>query len=214
MEIKDYPSNTLKDRVKTNNTVTPITTEKKVDKVVTGKVVTKKKNGFEKFFTSMVENDLPKVKEYVFSDVLIPSIKKAISDIVRNGIDLILYGDANRNKSNIVGSKVSYRSYYDNPNVGYTNSLNNQTRIPERTGLDYDNIILNNRGDAELVLTQMEDIIQQYGMVKVADLYDLIGISNNNHCAYNYGWTNLSSATYVLTRNGYQLKLPRAVALN
>ena len=78
----------------------------------------------------------------------------------------------------------------------------------------YDNIILNNSGDAELVLTQMEDIIQQYGMVKVADLYDLIGISNNNHCAYNYGWTNLSSATYVLTRNGYQLKLPRAVALN
>ena len=73
MEIKDYPSNTLKDRAKTNNTVTPVTTEKKVDKVVTGKVVTKKKNGFEKFFTSMIENDLPKVKEYVFSDVLIPS---------------------------------------------------------------------------------------------------------------------------------------------
>ena len=164
MEIKDYPSNTLKDRAKTNNTITPVTTEKKVDKVVTGKVVTKKKNGFEKFFTSMIENDLPKVKEYVFSDVLIPSIKKAISDIVRNGIDLILYGDANRNKSNIVGSKVSYRSYYDNPNVGYTNSLNNQTRIPERTGLDYDNIILNNRGDAELVLTQIYDIIHQYGM--------------------------------------------------
>ena len=31
MEIKDYPSNTLKDRAKANNTVTPITTEKKVD---------------------------------------------------------------------------------------------------------------------------------------------------------------------------------------
>ena len=57
MEIKDYPSNTLKDRAKANNTVTPVTTEKKVDKVVTGKVVTKKKNGFEKFFTSMIEND-------------------------------------------------------------------------------------------------------------------------------------------------------------
>ena len=41
MEIKDYPSNTLKDRAKTNNTITPVTTEKKVDKVVTVKVVTK-----------------------------------------------------------------------------------------------------------------------------------------------------------------------------
>lgn len=210
MEIKPYGDNTFKKREEQSKFQDA--TEKRATKVINGNVALSKKNGARRFFDSLIYDDLPKVKDYIFTDVLVPSIKKALSDIIKTGSDLILYGDANKSRaSNMPGSKVSYRSYYDNPNIAY-NSQPIQPR--DRSGLDYDNIIVGSRGDAELVLTQMEEIIQQYGMVRIADLYDLVGISTSNHCANNYGWTNLSEAKYILTRDGYLLKFPRALPID
>ena len=120
MEIKPYGDNTFKKREEQSKLQT--TTEKRATKVINGDVALSKKNGVRKFFNSLIYDDLPKVKDYIFTDVLVPSIKKALSDIIKTGSDLILYGDANKSRaSNMPGSKVSYRSYYDNPNIAYNN---------------------------------------------------------------------------------------------
>ena len=47
--------------------------KKKVDKIVKGKVKTKKKNGI---LSSFINNDLQDIKKYIVEDVLIPTIKK------------------------------------------------------------------------------------------------------------------------------------------
>jgi hypothetical protein len=60
----------------------------------------------------------------------------------------------------------------------------------------------------------MDDIINRYGVVSVGDLYDLAGISTTNYTVNKYGWTNIRSAHVVRTRDGYLLKLPRALPLN
>lgn len=57
---------------------------KKVDKVVTGKVRTKKKSEMSKFKDVFISEDVSNVKSYIFLDVLIPTIKKALSDIIVN----------------------------------------------------------------------------------------------------------------------------------
>jgi len=51
---------------------------------------TQKKGGLGKLAGSIISEDAQNVKSYIVMDVLIPSIKKAISDIVINGIDIIL----------------------------------------------------------------------------------------------------------------------------
>lgn len=141
---------------------------------------------------------------------IVPAVKKAISDIVTTGIDMILYGEAGRSKKNGTASKVSYRNYYDQgADRVRAGSAGNRRNTP-----DYDDILFDTRGDAEAVLDAMNDIISQYGTVSVSDFYDLARVPNDNFTMNRYGWTNIGGATAVRVRDGYILKLPRAIPLN
>ena len=66
---------------------------KRTEKIVSGAVRTKKKSEFSRLADVFAPGDVQNVKSYVFMDVLVPAIKKAISDIVTNGIEMILYGE-------------------------------------------------------------------------------------------------------------------------
>ena len=204
--MENYKPNSFKSREEQQTAE-----QKKVQKVVSGPVTIKKKSGIQKFADTFIAEDVNKVKNYVVMDVLVPSIKKAICDIVKNGIDLFLYGDIDRSKkSNMPGSKVSYRSYFNNP----SSSTRDRDSVSSRFDYDYDNIVLPSRGDAELVLAQMDDLIDKYKFVSIADLYDLLGERAPNHCANNYGWSDLTDAKCMHVRDGWLLKLPRALPID
>ena len=181
--------------------------EKKIEKVITGVAKTRKKSETRKLADIFISEDIANVKSYVLMDVLVPAIKKAISDIVTNGIDMILYGETGKNKKKSPASRISYNSFCERP--GERRDYNRT-----RSGIDYDDIVFDNRGDAEAVLSAMEDVIGQYQVVSVADLYDLAQISSNNYAANNYGWNDLRTAQVVRVRDGYMLKLPRAMPIN
>lgn len=170
------------------------------------KAKTKKRSEVKKFADVFIAEDITSVKDYIVNDVLIPAAKKAISDIITNGIDMILYGEAKgRDRRRDGGSRVSYTKYYERDrDRDYDRG---RTR---RSVYDYDDIILDTRGEAEDVLNRMDDLIDAYGMVSVADLYDLVGISGN-YTDNKYGWTNLRNAEVRRTRDGYLLKLPKAL---
>lgn len=178
---------------------------KKVDKVVTGKVKTKKKSEMSKFKDVFISEDISNVKSYVFLDVLIPAIKKALSDIIVNGTDMMLYGDIRDRKRSGSGN---YRNYSTS---GTRDSRGSERR---RVRYDFDDIILDSRGEAEEVLSRMDELMDTYGVVSVADLYDLVGVSCD-YTANSYGWTgSLRTAEAVRVRDGgYMLKLPRIVLI-
>lgn len=203
--MEDYKSNSDKDRREQSEK-----SEKKVEAVITGTAKTRKKGDMQKFADVFIAEDANNVKSYVLMEVIVPAVKKAISDIVTTGIDMILYGEAGRSKRNNGAQKVSYRSYYDQ-NSDRVRAGSGNTR---RSGIDYDDIVFDTRGDAESVLDAMHDIIAQYGTVSVADLYDLARVPNDNFTMNRYGWTNLNGAQPVRVRDGYILKLPRVVPLN
>jgi uncharacterized protein Veg len=182
--------------------------EKKVEKVIAGTVKSKKKSEIQKFTNVFISEDVNDVKSYILLDVLVPAIKKAISDIVTNGIDMILYGGTGRTKSNSTASKESYRSYYDGGNDRRDYNL-----ARTKTSYNYDDIILDNRGEAEDVLSRMDELISTYGLVSVADLYDLVGVTGN-YTDNKYGWTDIRSASVIRVRDGYMLKLPKVLPLN
>ena len=179
----------------------------KVSKVVNGTVKTKKKN---KFADTIISEDAAKVKDYIFMDVLIPAFKKAVSDVIKTGIDMILYGEADRGRTKSNVGRVSYGKYYDS---GRDSRDYRSSTSYTRNNYSYDDIILENRGEAEAVLSQMDEIIAAYGFVRVADLYEMVGITGS-HTDNNYGWTDIRSAQAVRVRDGYLLKLPRAMAID
>lgn len=184
--------------------------EKRVQKVVKGPVKTKK-NEIRKFADIFISEDVSSVKQYIFMDVLVPAVKKAIYDIVTNGIDMFLYGGSGKNKNGSSGAKVSYRNYYDqkNNNSGYRGSENTRSN----TGFEYDDIVFNDRGEAEAALQQMHDAINRYGIVTVADLYDMAGLTAP-YTSQKYGWMSVNGVTVVRVRDGCVLKLPRAVPID
>lgn len=197
----DYKPNSKLSREKTNKEEPK---KEKVEKIVTGKVKSKKKNGLLSLFVS---EDVVDIKSYIIMDVLIPTAKKAISEIVTNGIDMMLYGETGRNKKSSNSSRISYRSYYDRDD-------RERERSRSRTsGYNYDDIILETRGEAEEVISRMEELIDVYGMASVADLYDLVGL-RGQYTDNKYGWTDIRTAMSVRVRDGYLLKMPRAIPLN
>lgn len=182
--------------------------EKKVDKVISGSVKTRKKSEIQKFADIFIQEDAQMVKSYILMDVLVPSVKKAISDIVTNGIDMILYGETGHARKSGAASKVSYRSFYDKRDDRRDSGSGRM-----RTGYEYDDIVLDNRGEAEEVLSRMDELIAAYGLVSVADFYDLVGVTGS-YTDNKYGWTDIRSASVARVRDGYRIKLPRALPLN
>lgn len=180
--------------------------EYKVQKVTIGAVKTKKKSEAKKLVETFVSEDISKVKEYILMDVLVPAVKKAISDIVTNGIDMILYGGSGRTKSNIPATRVSYTNY---------NSMSSVQQRPavKRSAYDYDDLLFQSRGDAEAVLSQLDEIMSQYGLVRVADMYESAGVTGD-FTACDYGWTDIRSARIDRVRDGYVIKMPRALPIN
>ena len=182
--------------------------EKRVQKVTKGPVKTKK-NELRKFADIFISEDVNSVKSYLFMDVLVPAIKKAVYDIVTNGIDMFLYGGSGRSKNNSNSSRVSYRNYYDQKNTPSRGSEN----VRSSNAFDYDDIIFDNRGEAEAAKKQMQDIVTRYGIVTVNDLYEMVNLTAP-FTSTKYGWMDVSSADVIRTRDGYVLKLPRAMPID
>lgn len=179
---------------------------KKLEKVISGNAIVKKKSGVHKLADVFISEDASSVKSYVWSDVFVPTIKKLFCDIIKDSADIIFGGGTRRDRNGIRSSYVSYDRFSDrrdDRNYG----------IARSSGLDYDNIILETKGDAEEVLMQLDGVIDQYGHATVLDLFDLVG-KTAPHTANKYGWTNLRNARSERVRDGYLLKLPRALPID
>lgn len=182
--------------------------EKNITPVVKGKV-TRKKNNVRKLTDTFVNEDMHNVKSYIIFDVLIPAAKKAISDIVTNGIDMILYGETRTKHRSGSTTYVSYDRFSDRDRDRDYRYRDSRTR----SGYSYDDVILETRREAEDVLNAMDDILDRYKIVSVADMYDLMNVK----CDYTdnkYGWDNLRSADVVRVRDGYVLKLPKPMPID
>ena len=179
--------------------------EKKVEKVVKGGVKRKKKNEIHKFADVFISEDISSVKSYIFLDVLVPAVKKAILDIVTNGADMLLYGGNSKGRKSSNASFVSYRNYSDRDRRTVNDS--------RASGYSCDDLIFDSRGEAEEVLTRMDELLDSYGLATVADLYDLVGVTGN-YTDCKYGWTSLRYAEVVRVRDGWKIKLPKALPID
>lgn len=181
--------------------------DKRVEKVVTGEVKLKKKKGLTKLLDVFVPGDVKDVRTYAIDDVVIPSIKKAIVDIIKNGVEMIFYGRSGRPRS--TSEKISYNRCYDRDD----RDRRRDDEPRSRSRFSYDDIVVPDRGEADAVLDRLCETIREYGAARVADLYELVGISSDNYTDNDYGWTSLRNARVVRVRDGYAFDLPRAMPI-
>lgn len=151
------------------------------------------------------------IGQYILQDILVPTLKKLVYDIFTNGLSMSLWGDArgtrNDDRYRYGGSNISYVGYYRD---GYYPA---ESRLDSRyggvrNGFNYRDVVVDNRGDAELILDRLNEDIEEYGITTVLKLYDYVGLQTY-FTDNNYGWSDIRSAEIVREKNGWRIKMPR-----
>jgi len=188
---------------------------RRVERVTTGKVITKKKSLYKQFTESFLGDDTKTVGEYIIHDVMVPALKSMISEAIGGGIEVLLFGEKRgRNMYRDRAGRshhVSYGSYFKE-DKGPGSNRRDISRT-SRAKHDFDEIVLPDRGEAEMVLSHLVDLTLDYGQATVADLYDLVGITPD-FTDYKYGWVDLRNASVSRVRDGYLVNLPRTIILD
>lgn len=182
--------------------------EKVIKQVAKGKVQTRKETKLGNLINKFIVSDLRTVSEYVVKDILIPSAKRTLGEMLNNGIDMMLYGEVKPKRRSTSSSRVSYASYYDRDD----RTIRRDSNIGRARTSSHD-VLLETRVEAEEVLNTLDDLIDQYGVVSVADLYDLVGLTSTNYTDNKYGWTDLRHAEVRRDRDGYLLRMPKATPI-
>ena len=211
VNIPEYPDNSIE----TKETAPVDIPEESKDlpsvpskKVIQGSVTKKKKSVFRKIKETFFVGNKEDVGNYLIADVLLPSAKDTLKELVDKGLDMMMYEDirATPHRRTRSGAKTS-REY-----VSYDQAGRREPLRTRRDTLNFDDIILESRGDAERVLDDLLDKLEEYKVATVADLYDAVDISHDfSHT--KYGWYDLSSAYVKRTRDGYVVVLPKAEVL-
>lgn len=199
--MENYASNSHRSKERQN-----ATPDKKVEKVVQGAVKTRKKSNTQRLLDTFISEDLSNVRDYVVLDVIVPLIKKAAYEGLTKTLDMVLYGETNRSTKSSPASRVSYGRCY-----GKDERAKPQPRT--RNAYEYDDIVFETRGDAEDVLSRMDEIIALYGIANLADLCDMSGM-DTRWTDNKYGWTDIRHANIERTREGYIIKFPKISPLN
>lgn len=180
--------------------------------VISGGAVERKEPLRKKFLQAYAGDSAQSVGQYLLMDVVVPSTKNLISDLVTQGINRILYGSSRSSGVRTVSGQPSYGKYFNGGASSQPQQTPAQFSQQARANHSFGEIVLQTRADAELVIDSLRELIEQYGNAKVVDLYRLVSISSD-FTDQKYGWTNLARAGVLQVREGYLLDLPRPEVL-
>jgi hypothetical protein len=213
--MSDYPANS---RAAKQQSAKPGKPEpKKAEKVVTGSVVKRKRSLGKRFHDTFAGGDSRSVGQYIVMDVLVPTAKDLIRDVVTTYTDRMLYPDSAPPRR--PSSRSSIGASTSRVNYAGSSSIRRDPREEERrrhvssgsrARHDFGEILLEKRVEAEEVIDRMNERINEYGQVSVADLYDMVDVTSA-FTDNKFGWYELDGARARYTRDGYLLELPRPV---
>jgi hypothetical protein len=163
---------------------------------------------FRRVTHDFISEDGPSVMQYVVLEVMMPAAKNLISDVVSQGIERMLYGDSRPSRSS---GRPGYTNYSRPPGAGRSIPMSDPRPAlsrQARANHDFGEIILATRAEAEDVLEQLRELINQYEIATVSDLYQLVG-HTGEFTDDKWGWDDLRSASIRPIRGGYLLNMPR-----
>jgi hypothetical protein len=223
--MDEFPSNSLEGpttpkvrRQKPDENVpevqSPAGGEKVIRKIVTGDAIKKKKSLGSRFRESIGGKDGQSISDYLISEVLGPAFKDMITDAVIQGVERLVYGEAQQstrrsnNRRGPIGSTshIQYNRYSATPReTAGPRTISTRGRASH----DFGEIELRTRAQAEATLAQMQEFIDRFGHTSVADLYEMVDLEAE-FTDEKWGWTELYGADVRRTRTGgYILILPR-----
>jgi hypothetical protein len=205
--MQDYQANSNKSKEEPKQ---PEKKAKKLEKVVSGDVVLKNKTLGSRFKNIFFGGDVNTAASYVVAEVLLPALRNLVVETISKGADRLIYGESGvRRRPVNYGSRVQYN------NPIYRGGDRPRAYLPDQRPVDrwtadrptVEDIIVVSREDAEVVVERMIDIVSQYEVVSLADLYELLGLPSS-HVDNKWGWTHLPNTRIDQVRQGWKIAFP------
>lgn len=182
--------------------------EKNITSVVSGSAVRRKKSLRKQFSETFVAGDMRTAVRYVAFDVLLPAAKDMVVESFTQGIEKLIFGDSRRRGSTTpMSGPTGYVSYNRYSMAGRSSGPSRALSRQARARHNFDEIVLDDRVEAENVVDNLFELVSRYESATVADLYELVGLSST-HTDHKWGWTDLHGAGVTRVRGGYLLDLP------
>ena len=214
--MQDFPANSAKARARSEGPH-PQGPPERVEQVTSAEASRRKRGVGRQFKQTFIGGTARGAIDYVFADVIVPAIRDLMFESFRDGMEKWVYGDSRIRRNRTLGDRYS--------DVGHVNyqGMSTTTRRPptsprtissqSRSRQTFDEVVIRSRVEAEEVLDRMFDTLSRFGVVKVAELYEMTGI-RSDHTDHKWGWTSLRGAKVATLRDGtYLLDLPEPISL-
>lgn len=206
MSSSEFPPNSEKSKKNIDKDITPV--------VSTG-AVRRKRSLRKQFSETFVAGDAKSAVRYVIFDVLLPAAKDMVVEAGSQGIEKLIFGESRRRGSTAPQSGPTGHVSYNRYSSAISRHSRPQRAISReaRSKHNFDEIILDQRSEAEEVIDRLFEVVSRYDNATVADLYELVGLSAT-HTDHKWGWTDLYGAGVSRVRGGYLLDLPEPEPLD
>ena len=179
------------------------------EKKVIAKAKVQKKSAIKEALRTFFAQDLPEIAEHLIVDVAIPAAKNAITDMVTQGIQQLLYGEVDPRRRPTSGYTSYSRSSRDYSGKAYYESRRPERREPrQQKPTNVEDLVFDTRGDAVDVIEYIAETIDEYGQVSVADLMSSVGIQPR-YTDERWGWTTTDAFELRQIREGWLVSADR-----
>lgn len=213
-----------------NNINAPAKQErKKIEPVVVNEVTLRKKSLGARFRENFGGGDAKTSARFVALEVLLPGAKQVLSEGAKTLIDQAFFGNSGAPRPNtpygyrpVAGPSPMAQFAYNQVSNVVQQAVQQRPQQRQAAGfrqtpaapVDFREVIVATRPEADGILGAMQQIINEYGAVRVSELYALVGVTGE-FTDEKYGWTDISMARPVMARGGgYGLGLPSALPLD
>lgn len=153
----------------------------------------KKKKFSQKMKEAMFSEDIGNgsVAEHVFFKILIPSVKRVLSDMANTAINMALGLDP-KTRTIQTNTHTANASVYRDRNYNRGYSQGEYGRRDAISELEWD------EETAKDIYNQMSDLVDRYGSCSIADAYSIMGLGDRIRTTdRNWGWTSMRNADIV-----------------
>ena len=188
--------------------------------VVTGPVLHRDKGLGQKFAELFIAENIKTAWAAVLVDTLVPAAKETCMDVV-NGLGERTLGISIKKTTGYRGPVTGVRQ-----NVPYSGMFRGTQQpsdkpkseeiIANAMPFNIDDFIISDRGEAQMVLDGLSNLIENYDRATVADFYSLVGKRTAPYTYGSWGWEDIREAEIRRIRGGggYTIHLPKPIHLD
>ena len=203
--MEEFPANSKKSKEASDDKE-----RKKVEKIISGSATTRKRPLGKRFAETFLGGDARSVAGNVLFEVFIPAAREMMYDTLASGFERVIFGETRTRSRRRVHSDYGHVRY-DQMSRSRTRDDRDEPRATRRRSrgpIDFEDVIIRSKAEASEVLSTMNELIDRFGEVSIADLHQMVDL-DFEPTDEKWGWTDLRDAEIERVRSGYLLDLPR-----